>query len=209
MKKFLCMILCVVFCAGMLTGCGETKLESDADIVYVDKKGAVTSIDVGELDQSYYSEDELKAFVGTEVDAYTAENGADTVSLDSLTVEDQVAKLTLKYKTVEDYAAFNGIELYQGKVVKALASGYDFNVDFAKVENSAVTGSASTRDIYAEDDLKVVIIRANIDVKVAGEICYVSSQNVEVTGTDTVSIREEGAPEDSFETEVYTYIIYR
>ena len=40
-------------------------------------------------------------------------------------------------------------------------------------------GAATKQDIYSEDDLKVAIIRANTDVKVDGEICYVSCLNVE------------------------------
>ena len=36
----------------------------------------------------------------------------------------------------------------------------------------------------------MAIIRANTDVKVDGEICYVSCQNVKLTGTDSVSIRD-------------------
>ena len=46
-------------------------------------------------------------------------------------------------------------------------------------------------------------------VKVDGEILYVSTENVTVTGKDSISIREEGRAEESFETDVYTYIIYK
>ena len=58
------------------------------------------------------------------------------------------------------------------------------------MEEGKVVGAATKQDIYSEDDLKVAIIRANTDVKVDGEICYVSCQNVKLTGTDSVSIRE-------------------
>ncbi len=86
-----------------------------------------------------------------------------------------------------------------------------------------------------------MIIRANTDVLVDGEICYVSSENVALTGADSVSIREgyylnPGAaasgteavaasgeagstefiadvqqPQEggSFETDVYTFIVYK
>lgn len=209
MKKLWNAGICTLLCAVLLGGCGDVALEADADVVYVDKDGGVTSMDVGVLDQEYYSEEELRTFVEDKVADYTEKNGKGTVKLDSITVEDGTAKLRMKYETVEDYTAFSGIELYQGKVVKALAAGYDFDTDFVAVKDGTVQGSASIQDIYAEDNLKAVIIRANIDVRVAGDICYVSSQNVEVTGTNMVSIREEGTPEGSFETEVYTYIIYR
>ena len=58
---------------------------------------------------------------------------------------------------------------------------------------------------YNDSELRG-LIKANTDVQVAGEICYISNENVELTGTDTVSIR---GTDDSFETDVYTYIIYK
>lgn len=234
----------VLVCATMLAGCG-TSLEADDDLVYVDKKGAVTSIDVESLDENFYDADELQSFVDEEVADYNDENGKDSVKVESLTVEDGTAKLQMKYKTTEDYTTFNGIELYQGTVVASLADGYSYNGTFAKVEDGEVTGTATKEEIYAEDDLKVVIIKANTDVEVAGKICYVSTENVKLTGNNTVSIRdgyslteeetadeavatEEAATEaevdaatdsnddttyiadnDSFETEVYTFIVYK
>ena len=53
-------------------------------------------------------------------------------------VEDGVAKLKMKYKTPEDYTAFNGIELYRGKVVASLAAGYVYDGEFARVEEGKV-----------------------------------------------------------------------
>ncbi len=210
MKKSLGMILSVLIGMMLFAGCGEN-VTAESDLVYVDKKGGVTSVDVGELDQSYYSQEELKSFVEDEVEQYTTANGKGTVSLKDLSVENGVAKLTLAYDTVEDYVGFNGIELYQGKVVKALADGYGFDVDFKTVEDGNVTETAaSSQDIYGDSSLKAVIIKANhISVKVPGEICFVSGDDVELTAEDTVSIWQDGTPEDSFETEVYTYIIYK
>ena len=141
--------------------------------------------------------------------------------------------------TPEDYTAFNGIELYQGTVIDSLSAGYVYDGPFVRVENGTAKGEATKRDIYEQEDLKVVIIRANTDVLVDGEICYVSSENVALTGADSVSIREgyylnPGAsgteavaasgeagstefiadvqqPQEggSFETDVYTFIVYK
>ena len=172
MKRLVCTVCSVLLCVGLLSGCG-TSLEGEESVVYVGKKGVIESLDVESLDQSYYDETELKSYVDAEVKDYTAEHGKNAVEVESLKVEDGVAKLKMKYKTPEDYTAFNGIELYQGKVVASLAAGYVYDGEFARV-----------------DDLKVAIIRANTDVKVDGEICYVSCQNVKLTGTDSVSIRD-------------------
>lgn len=254
MKRLVCALSGLLLSVGLLAGCG-TSLEADASLVYVDKKGGVISLDVEELGQAYYDEEELEEFVKEHVDAYTAEHGRSSVKLEKIAVEDGTAKMQMSYGTAADYAGFNGIELYQGKVVSSLADGYTYDGDFAKVESGKVTGAATKQEIYGDEELKVVIIRANTDVKIEGEICYVSCENVKLTGVDTVSIREgyfldngtadvqavppagaeslsgteslsgaegltEGteAPGDtgaqsmdegSFETDVYTFIVYK
>lgn len=227
----------------LLAGCGKS-LDADTDMVYVQKNGTVLSVDTETLDKDYYDETELKDYVADAVSTYTEEHGKSAVKLEELSVKDGTATLKMKYKTPEDYTGFNGIELYEGKVVKALAAGYDFNADFVSVEDGTVTGTATKEEIYSGDNLKAVIIKANRDVKVDGTICYVSSENVKLTGNDSVSIREgyslNGADSENvnhetesvggtseisdtdvnddtvyvkdngaFETDVYTYIIYK
>lgn len=188
MKKWISTILCAALCAVLLCGCGVS-LEGDESVVYVDKKGIVYSLDVEELDQDFYDETELKTFVDEAVETYVSEHEKGSVQVEELTTEDGVAKLKMRYKTSEDYTNFNGIELYQGEVVASLAAGYVYDGAFARVENGKVTGVATKQEIYADEDLKVVIIRANTDVKVEGEIRYVSCENVKLTGADSVSIR--------------------
>lgn len=201
----LCMLCNVILCMTLLIGCGST-IEGEESVIYVDKKGTITFLDVHTFEESYYDESELKDDIDAAVEEYNQEHEKGAVKVGKLTVDDQVAKLEMKFKTAEDYSELIGMELYQDKVVTALAEGHSFDVDFAKVEDGQVTGSATKQDIYGESDLKVVIIKANINVRVEGEICYVSSENVEVTGTDSVTI---GGEDDSVETDVYTYIIYK
>ena len=148
MKRLVCTVCSVLLCAGLLSGCG-TSLEGEESVVYVGKKGVIASLDVETLDQSYYDETELKSYVDAEVEDYTAEHGKNAVKVESLKVEDGVAKLKMKYKTPEDYTAFNGIELYQGKVVASLAAGYVYDGEFARVEEGKVVGAATKQDIYS------------------------------------------------------------
>lgn len=203
MKKLGCAGLSLILFAGLLTGCGAD-VEADANMVYVKKSGRVISVDVEQLDQPYYDETELESFINTAVDEYNAQNGTDAVKVENLSVEDQTAKLKLEYKTAEDYMEFTGVEIYQGKVVQAMAAGYDFNVEFASVEGGK-TAPVPKDEITAHEDLKAVIIKANTDVRVDGKILYVSGSNVTVTGEDTVSIsaKADGAaapePVDSAE----------
>lgn len=207
MKKFGCMVLGLCMVIGLFAGCGTATIEGESNVVYVGKKGSVISLDIEELNQDYYDAEELENYVNDAVSEYNEAYGRNSVKVQELTVEEGTARLQMKYKTAADYSTFNGIELYQGKVIDSLAAGYVFDGEFARVEDGKVIGAATKQEIYTEDDLEVVIIRANTDVQVEGEICYVSCENVELTGTNSVSIRE--GESDSFETEVYTFIVYK
>lgn len=207
MKKFGCMVLGLCMVIGLFAGCGTATIEGESNVVYVGKKGSVISLDIEELNQDYYDAEELENYVNDAVSEYNEAYGRNSVKVQELTVEEGTARLQMKYKTAADYSTFNGIELYQGKVIDSLAAGYVFDGEFARVEDGKVIGAATKQEIYTEDDLEVVIIRANTDVQVEGEICYVSCENVELTGTNSVSIRE--GESDSYETEVYTFIVYK
>ena len=187
MKRLVCTVCSVLLCAGLLSGCG-TSLEGEEGVVYVGKKGVIASLDVETLDQSYYDETELKSYVDAEVEDYTAEHGKNAVKVESLKVEDGVAKLKMKYKTLEDYTAFNGTNSIRGKSL--LPGGRIRLRRGVRPRERKARWERHKAGYLPEDDLKRGIIRANTDVKVDGEICYVSCQNVKLTGKDSVSIRD-------------------
>ena len=205
MKRIGCAILTVLLFGTMLVGCGPA--DSESSLIYISKKGRVQTVDVEEFDKSYYSEEDFKTFAQEAIDAYNKSHEVDAITLTEFTVAENVAKLKMEYKSVSDFSNFNEITLYQGSVAAAVGEGYLFDVDFSKVEKGEVTGTATRTDILAEEGLSVVIIKANTDVKVDGNICYVSTANVTVTGKDTVSIFDE--ENTSLTTDVSTYIIYK
>lgn len=192
----------MILCMGLLSGCSK-KTDVDTSTVFIEKKGKITSVDVEALDKDYYDEAELESYITDHVNDYTSENG-NTVEMASFTVTDQVAKLQIQYDSYEDYTAFNGIELYDGTVVEAEAAGYDFDTDFISASDED-TKKVSKDDVLADDNNKVVIIKANVDVKVDGTILYVSKENTKVTEKNKVSITGEGSAEEA----ALTYIIYK
>ena len=200
MKRLGCVGLAAVLSILTLAGCGQSDLKADTDTVYVEKNGAVLSMDVEAFDQEYYDEAELKEFVDSEVADYNGQHGEKSVEVKDLSVEDKTAKLKLAYRTVDDYTAFTGVELYQGKVVQAMAAGYDFDVDFAAVDEDGVHGVPGS-EITDQGDLKVVVIKANTNVQVDGKILYVSCDNVTLTGKNTVSIQTGTGIEKTWKTE--------
>lgn len=205
MKKIGCAILAVLMLGSMLAGCGS--VDSESSLVYVGKKGNVQTVDVEAFDKSYYSETDFETFAQEAIDTYNMSHEVDAIELTEFTVEEDVAKLKMEYKTVADYSNFNEITLYQGTIAEAVSEGYLFDVDFSKVENGEVTGTATRADILAEEGLSVLVIKANTNVQIDGTIYYVSSANVTVTAKDTVSIYDE--ENTSLATDVCTYIIYK
>ncbi len=202
MKKIICVGFTMILCMGLLSGCSK-KTDVDTSTVFIEKKGKITSVDVEALDKDYYDEAELESYITDHVNDYTSENG-NTVEMASFTVTDQVAKLQMQYDSYEDYTAFNGIELYDGTVVEAQAAGYDFDTDFISASDED-TKKVSKDDVLADDNNKVVIIKANVDVEVDGTVLYVSKENTKVTEKNKVSITGEGSAEEA----ALTYIIYK
>ena len=115
MKRLGCVGLSAVLSILTLAGCGQSDLKADTDTVYVEKNGSVLSMDVEAFDQEYYDEAELKEFVDSEVSDYNGQHGEKSVEVKDLSVEDKTAKLKLAYRTVDDYTAFTGVELYQAR----------------------------------------------------------------------------------------------
>lgn len=194
--------------ACLLAGCGS-RLDVDCDTVYVQKKGTVVSASIEPFEKDYYDAEELKAFVDDEIASYQEKYVDASLELDKFGVENDTAKLYIKFGTCDEYARFNGVELFNGSVVQAQAEGYQFDTELVEVENgNKKDGKVDIDPVINNVDNKVVIIKQNIDVKVPGKVLYVSAQNTTLKGKDTVSI---GASEDSVNPEdtVLSYIIYK
>ena len=185
MKKYSAICLVIALCVTMLAGCG-TSYSAEESTVFVQKHGKIVSTDVEDFDENTYDKDGLEKYVNETIDKYTSENGKNTVKLKELSVKDNSAVLTLEYKDAKAYSGFNGEELFTGTIAEALAAGYRFDTEFA----SGKAGEAVDSSEFLDDDLKVVIVKANLDVNVKGKICYLSTQNTSLKDKSTVSIRE-------------------
>jgi len=180
--------------------------------VYAVKYGPYRELDAYmtetlERDKEYYDEEELESYITDHVADFTEKNG-DTVEKVSFTVKEGIAKLQMEYDSCEAYTGFNGIELFHGTVVAAQAEGYDFDMEFCGVDAEAEEGKGKAftkEDVLADDDNKVAVIKANIDVQVPGKILFVSAKDTKVTSKNTVSITGAGTSEEAG----LTYIIYK
>ena len=188
MKKIGSIVLAVLLCIGMFTGCGAS-YKADESTVFVLKDGKIVSTDVETFDEKSYNKDGLKEYVKNAIDDYNEKYGKKSVALKSLNVSDKKALLTISYASADDYAKFNDIELFTGSIAEALAAGYSFEGEFASVTD----GKAKACDNSAflnDSSYNVVVIRGNTNVKVKGTIAYVSTANTRYVDVKTIEIKE-------------------
>ena len=188
MKKFAGVAFAILLFAMIAGGCGQS-YEAEASTLFVLKDGKIISTDVEAFDENTYDKEGLTSYVEEAVEAYNSENGKDSVKVKRLDVKEGTATLILEYASAADYAGFNGIELYTGSVAEALAAGYSFDVEFAKLTD----GNASVckvDDIVGNGDYKVVIIKGNTNVHVNGTIAYASTMNTTYVDDSTIAIQE-------------------
>ncbi len=209
MKKYTAILLMLVLTVGMLVGCGKDYATEESTI-FIEKKGKVVYTDVKKFDEKTYDREELEEYVKSIIDEYTKEHGKKTVTFESLTVEDGVATLTLEFENAEHYTRFQGFEVFTGSMADALAKGYSFDAEFASIDDEKAT-ICDVSKFYENEEYKVVIVKANTNVKVKGTICYVSTENVALVDESTVSIKSGNrltfAKEESTESESATQTI--
>lgn len=206
MKKRVAALGCCIGMSVLLGACG-TKLDVQENTIALQKSGKVLEAAVESFDQSYYDEEELNTYVQKAVEAYTQEYGKKSVSVTDSKVEEKKAYLTLQYEDAETFSDFSGVECFSGSIVEAQAAGYDFDLDFYPVtEGKADKKSVKGSTLLKEDDLKVLIVKANSDLIVPGKIVYVSADGTEVTSEKQVNVTQKNQDTDEA---VLVYVLYQ
>ena len=189
MKRALSFTL-VLASAILLMGCGQ-KFEPTESTIFVTSKGVVKSAIMESFDKSYYDFDELYKSVEKEVKAYCLDNIEETVTLTSLTEENDSVTLLMDYQTVEDYANFNEVLLFSGTFAQAVAEGYlpDTLHD--------VEGITAEIDLEKQGDLKVLVTEESVCIQTSGRIKFVSD-NVTVLDKKLAKAMEAGKTHPAF-----------
>ena len=176
------LILAAVIGAGcILTGCSSFSPEVTG--VSVSKNGTVTEVIRENFDASYYSEEELKNTVESEIADYNSSHTDKAVKKKSLKIKDGEAQMRLVYDSWQDYAGFNHVGFYVGDINGAIQAGYAFEGTFSPAtdgkaaEGSSVWGSS----LMSGTNYKTIVVNEALLVDVPGKICYVSD-GVKVTG---------------------------
>ena len=207
------MLLCSI---GMLSGCRLPTNATNTSVT-VDENGALTEVIVEDRGEKDYTEEELQAYINDAIALYNAADEDPKITLESGRVENGSVRLTLKYASCEDYAAFNQVTCFLGTLKEAEDAGY--TLDRSWLEPNGKEGDL---DVIRErlKEWKVFIISEPIKVKVPDKILY-ASDNVKVTGrlsaTVETVLNEGNVGEDgksilhplSTVAERFAYIIYK
>lgn len=184
MKKWKTLFIGMLSGLLLFTGCGKS-YDAKTSTVYVLKDQKIVSVDVESFDETIYDKDDLERYVKENVEAYRE----DSVKFKELKVEEGQATLTMNYASAEDYTKFTGIELFCGSVMEALSRGYTFDTDFAAIADGKAT-ACKVSEFLGNADLKVVIIKGNVNVNVPGTIVYASVQNAGIVDKSTIAVAE-------------------
>ena len=170
--------------AVMLGGC-SMKFSAEEDAVYVNKKGQVLGAIVESFDKDYYDADELQGMLEQDVAEYNGENGKNSIEVDSFKVSGGQVKVIMNYADWADYAHFNDVQFFAGKLADIQGKNYGANVTFTGRDESETL----TLD-QIEGDYYVILLEEKIVVQTAGKIAYVSN-NVSIEGEKLARVNED------------------
>lgn len=176
----------VIMAAFLLTGCSMLDQIVGADAwkdwapdstslqVYGD--GAVTETIYDQLDQSWYTGDELQDMIARSMNEYNAANGDGALNVTEYSDEGGAVKVKLVYRTGADYARYNNVVFFSGSMLDAQIEGYLFSGSFSSVEGSDIKEEGLDASVpLSHKEYQVVISDGDHVIQVPGEVRYVSS----------------------------------
>ncbi|MCR4788337.1 MAG: hypothetical protein K5888_07115 [Lachnospiraceae bacterium] len=195
MKKVLPILLLVL--PLLLASCGKAKTEDQENNIIIKKDRSIISNIVEDFGQNYYDIDELNEMIGNEVNKYDQLH-PDAVSYENAVLEEGKVKLSITFKTSDDYSSFNNEKLFVGNSAEALLKGYSLDVILS--ESDDPTKTIAGVDIKAMTDETIVILDFDGNVHLPSEARYVS---------DNVTLSDKGKTAKKKEaTDGLLYIIY-
>ena len=195
MKKF-----SIFLCVGMLllaSGCGSSYEDYGKSVLQISKKDSVTELIYDTFDEEYYIGDELESSVKEEVLAYNTIAGEDLVELKKCKVRDQKVTVMMQYDSTKDYADFNHIGLFHGKIEEFVASEYHGYVDLKDKDGEAIPLSSV---VASGGKYNVIALDMDCVIEIKGKIKYVS-EGVELISDNTADV--------TMNDTAYAYIIYK
>ena len=174
----------------LMTGCGN-EFEPTESMIHITSKGEVQSAVVESFDEPYYDFEELSDDVNDAVKGYCLDKNEESITVESLTEEDDTVSLIMNYQSVEDYADFNEVLLFAGTFAEAIDTGYQPDSLYD------AEGVSVDLDIEQMENLKVIVTEESICVQTNSKIRYVSD-NVTVLDKKLAKAMEAGKKYPAF-----------
>lgn len=160
------------------------------------KDGTVKESVIDQLNESYYSSEDLKKMIDETVLSYCAQEGEGAVLVDAFSSEEGRVVLDMTYRSAADYAAYNNVIFFNGSVLEAQLEGFLFNHDFRAVADGTIQETKiSAEEPLSHKEYTVLVTDASHAVRVPGKIKYVSA-NALIQDEYTMI---PGEPEESVE----------
>lgn len=194
-----------------LAGCGQDKAP-DVSSVTIGKDGTVVHQIVGDFEQNYYELDGLEKLAQDRVAEYCADNGADSVKLESVEEENGSILIRFQYATDKDYSDFNNRELFIGTLEDADEQGYALEgVAFVSSD-----GKPMEIGFMEELDKKQIVIIATkpseeLVVNTYGKVLYINqsaTSDLDVTFSGKQGAHITYPAQENRDESVLSYIVF-
>lgn len=133
-------------------------------------------------------------------------NGSGAVKLQKVSVKDGAAYVRTTYPDAATYAAYSGYKCYIGNVTGAKAAGYDFSSPLCPVVGKERGEAVAADTLTDTDGLQTVIVNEDINIRVPGEISYVTANVASLKDSDETAVSGTGTYGTSVAPD--TYILY-
>lgn len=179
-------LLAFLLCLAVLSGCFGKKVDLSKALestVGINGDGTINELAVESFEESYYSLDELNAYIQEQVDYFNEMNPqpqpsksdgdqvlAVTVKAAELTDEGKQARLELEYLNVDLYNSFNGSSLRILSAAEAAASAE--LADIGELTDTKTGAALALSDISGLDKLQAASVAAPMRLTTAGKIVY-------------------------------------
>ena len=182
-------ILAIVLAAAMMLGmsaCGAEKSAVTETTIEARKNGTIVHTIVEEFTEEYYSFDELMEMITDSCTNYNASAGKGRVVVESVELSEGILTAVMKYKSADDYTAFNQVPLFTGTIQEAIDAGYNMNVRLYLADGGEFT--IGKEELLEMKDRHLMILREEVFVRVWNDILYHSMNVMETSDPDRVLV---------------------
>lgn len=194
MKKTMILLALSLMCFAQ--GC-KGAAEADRETLEIKKNGSVVETVRESFTEEYYNVDDLKVYITEQLNAYNEDFSEAQITLGDCELKGQIAEVVLTYENIEDYKAFNQVDLFVGDLETLAETSYHDNVNLKDKKDAVVSLSHL---IASGESYKSVVVTKSCEVIVSGKIAYVS-ENVDILSGKSANV--------VLNDEACAYIIYK